>query len=175
MENFLSNISPEIIYAIVALNFLLIIYLFLMNISNRLRLKKLREKYNKFMNGLSDRNIEQLLDTCIDKLNSVSTKNKELEKQINDMQRDILQCFQKIGVVRYNAFDDVGSDLSFAVALLDNNDNGIILSGIYSRENSATYAKPIVAGKSKYALSAEEIQAVDIAIKTNRERYYIDK
>lgn len=172
MENILSNISPEILFAIIALNFLFILSLFLMNISNRLRLKKLREKYTKFMNGLSDRNIEQLLDTCIDKVNSVSIKNKELENQINDLDRSILQCFQKIGVVRYNAFDNVGSDLSFAVALLDNNDNGIIISGIYSRESSSTYAKPLISGKSKYALSAEEIQAVDIARKSHRERYY---
>jgi len=60
----------------------------------------------------------------------------------------------------------VGSNLSFAIALLDGNDNGIVLNGIYSRESTTTYAKSIINGQSKYALSAEEIQAIDIARKS---------
>ena len=86
-----------------------------------------------------------------------------------------MQCVQKVVVVRYNAFDNVGSDLSFTIALLDSSDNGVVINGVYARDSSSTYAKPIVSGKSKYVLSAEEMQALDIAKKTNGERVYMDK
>jgi len=124
------------------------------------------------MNGLSDRNMEELLETCLGSVNSVSAKNRDIELKMNEIERTILQCVQKVGIVRFNAFDNVGSDLSFSIALLDNNDSGVVLSGIYARDSSSTYAKPVSYGKSKYSLSAEEIQAIDIARKTNIERNY---
>jgi hypothetical protein len=158
-----------------ALNFLFIFILFLMNISTKNKLKKLKAKYNKFMSGLGEGNIEQLLESCLEKINDINLKEKELENQINSIERNLLQCVQKIGVVRYNAFENVGSDLSFSIALLDNSDSGVILSGIYARDSSLTYAKPVLSGKSKYALSAEEIQALEMARKVSRERLYTDK
>jgi hypothetical protein len=106
------------------------------------------------MNGLSDRNMEELLETCLSTSNSVNAKNREIELQINNIERRLLQCIQKVGIVRFNAFDNVGSDLSFSIALLDNNDSGVVISGIYARDSSSTYAKPVVSGKSKYTLSA---------------------
>lgn len=72
--------------------------------------------------------------------------------------------YTKIGIVRYNAFKDVGSNLSFTLALLDNNNNGVVLNGIYSRDNSNIYAKPIKDGKSEYILSDEEKEAIEKAI-----------
>ncbi len=168
----LFGISFELLIAIV-LNFILILIIFIMALSNRYKIKKLKARYEKFMRGLSDRNIEQLIDDCIDSVRYVNERNKDIENQINRIERNLLHCIQKIGVVRFNAFDNVGSDLSFSVALLDCNDNGVVLSGLYSRESSTTYAKPVVAGKSTYPLSVEEIKAIDIAIKTYREYPYL--
>lgn len=169
MEEILSKISPEILIGII-LNFLLIFILFMMNISNRLNLKRFKAKYNKLMVGAGDVTVEQLLEKCIDRVNDVAAKNKEIENEINNIERNLLQCYQKLGVVRFNAFDNVGSDLSFSIALLDNNDNGLVISGIYSRDSSSTYAKPVLLGKSKYSLSAEEIQALEIAKKSYRDK-----
>lgn len=173
MENLIYD-SPELLIALFA-NFLVILILFFMNLSNRSKIKKLKNRYKKFMNGLSDRNMEQLLDEYFEKVNIVDKKNKEIENHVNYIERNMMQCIQKVGIVRFNAFDNVGSDLSFSISLLDNNDNGIVLSGLYSRESTSTYAKPIEAGKSKYVLSAEESQAIDIAKKNNGERLYTDK
>lgn len=173
MEAFLNSISLELIIAF-SVNFFFILILFLINFSTRSKLKKLRTKYYRFMNGLSDRNIEQLLDECISGLRSIEDKNREIDNHLNHIERNILQCVQKFGVVRYNAFDNVGSDLSFSIALLDYNDNGFVISSLYSRDNSLTYGKPVVGGKSKYTLSAEEIQAIETAKKTHRERLYTD-
>jgi len=168
----LFGISFELLI-IAGINFLLILILLIMTLSNRSKVKKLKARYEHFMRGLSDRNIEQLIDECIEKVNNVNEKNRDIEFQINRIERNLIHCVQKIGVVRFNAFDNVGSDLSFSVALLDCNDNGIVLSGLYSRDSSATFAKPVVNGNSTYPLSAEEIQAIDIARKTYREYPYM--
>lgn len=159
---------------LIGVNFLLLFILFIMNLSNRSKIRKLKAKYYKFMNGLSGANIEDVLDDCIDKINGVIEKNKETEYQLNTVKRNIYYCIQKIGVVRYNAFDNVGSDLSFSIALLNNNDDGLVLSSLYSRESSSTYAKPVTGGKSKYALSVEELKALDIAIKTHVSNKYTE-
>lgn len=157
-----------------SINILAFIILFLMNLSNRTKLRKLRQKYNNFMNGFGDKNIEELLEEHIKIVNQVAEKNREIENHLNNIDRNLLQCTQKMGVVRYNAFDNVGSDLSFAIAMLDNNDNGVVISGIYARDSSSTYAKPIAGGKSRYPLSAEELQALEIARKSHREVMYSD-
>lgn len=168
------NISPAWIL-LISLNFFLILILFLMNLANRSKIKKLKAKYNKFMNGVNGENIEQLLEECIDKIDKVNAEHREIENQINKIERNLIHCIQKIGVVRFNAFDNVGSDLSYSIALLDNNETGVVISGLYTRDSSATFAKPIAGGKSKYPLSAEEIQALNIAKKASDERTIIAK
>jgi hypothetical protein len=174
MNDFINNILnlKLEIQVLFAISFLIIIINCILLISNIKKTNKVKTKYNRFMNGLSDRNMEELLETCISNVNSVSAKDREIELEINNIERTLIQCLQKVGIVRFNAFDNVGSDLSFAIALLDNNDSGVVISGIYARDSSSTYAKPVLSGKSKYTLSAEEIQAIDIAKKNNVERKY---
>lgn len=166
MDSFLS-LSPEWL-VLIGINFFLILLLFFMNLGNRSKIRKLKNKYNRFMNGVSGESMEDLLNECLNKTDRIISKNREIENQINNIDRNLLYCMQKVGVVRYNAFDNVGSDLSFSIALLDSNDNGVVLSGLYSRDSSSTYAKPVIGGKSKYALSVEELKAIDIARKTYR-------
>ena len=96
----------------------------------------------------------------------VEKQNAEILNQINLLDKDLENCVQKVGIYRYSAFQDTGSDLSFTLALLDEHDNGVIFNGIYSREMSNIYAKPIEDGKSKYTLSEEEKIAIDRAIKS---------
>jgi len=172
MENLLNDNLPWIILS--AVNFLLILLLFFMNLANKSKIKKLRAKYNTFMKGLSDRNLEEVIDAYIEEVRGLSAKNKDIEVHLNNIERNLLYTIQKIGIVRFNAFDNVGSDLSFSIALLDYNDNGIVLSGIYARDSSSTYAKPVASGKSKYQLSAEEIQAIDLARKNHRGILYVE-
>lgn len=167
MDEIFSSLSLEMLI-LFGTAFFLIFILLLMNISSRRKIQKLKEKYNKFMNGFGEVNMEQLLERCIDNINKVGEKNREIELHINNLERNLIQCVQKVAVVRYNAFDDVGSDLSFSVAMLNSNDDGIVLSSIYSRDSSISYAKPVIGAKSKYTLSAEEIQAIEMARKSNR-------
>jgi len=71
---------------------------------------------------------------------------------------------QKVGVVRFNPFKDIGGDQSFSIALLDEEDNGLVITSLYGREGNRVYAKPIEGGQSKYQLSDEEKEAISRAI-----------
>ena len=106
-----------------------------------------------------------LILICLYKISKISKNYLFFMKKIGNakLDNDVNSCIQKIGLVRYNAFRDVGSDLSFAIALLDNNDNGVVLNGLYGSESSNIYAKPIKNGGSTYQLSEEEKYAIEIA------------
>jgi len=92
------------------------------------------------MNGSDNKNIEELLLDNIKLSNDISLKNKEIENRVMSLERDLQRCIQKVGVVRYNAFDDVGSDLSFSIALLDDNDNGVVIAE-YTQERAQQHTQ----------------------------------
>lgn len=75
--------------------------------------------------------------------------------------------FKKCGIYRYNAYKDTGSDLSFTLALLDENNDGVVLNGIYSRETSNIYAKPVSNGESTYKMTDEEKEAIKRAMNSS--------
>ena len=81
---------------------------------------------------------------------------------------DQLRSLQHIGLVRFNPFEDTGSDQSFAIALLDDQRDGIVLSSLHGRTNTRVFAKPVAAGGSPHNLSDEESQAIRIAIEGTR-------
>lgn len=126
----------------------------------------IKRQYKKFLRKLGDGiNIEEDLKKYMKDVEQVKEQNGELMQLYKGMKLDMKSCVQKIGMVRYNAFKDVGSDLSFALALLDEKNDGVVLNGIYSRDVSNIYAKPIKNGLSTYTLSHEEEEAIDKAIK----------
>lgn len=141
--------------------FIVLIYLLISNMN-------LKKKYKQFMKKLGNgKDIEEDLENYMYRVERVEKQNGEILSFCTNLDKDISNCIQKIGVVRYNAFNDTGSDLSFAVALLDDKNDGVVFNGIYSREMSNIYAKPIEKGKSRYILSDEEKEAITKAIDTN--------
>ncbi len=112
-------------------------------------------------------NLDKMLGKYITEVKNVKKDNDEIINYYTKLDADIENSIQKVGLVRYNAFKDVGSDLSFALALLDRENNGIVLNGIYGSESSNIYAKPIKSGTSTYQLSNEEKSAIDMAIQAN--------
>ena len=124
----------------------------------------MKKKYIDFMARLvNGKNLDEMLRKYLDDVREIKKDNSEIKAYYTKLDNDIDTCIQKIGLVRYNAFKDVGSDLSFAIAMLDRNDNGVILNGLYGSESSNIYAKPIKNGISKYQLSEEEKTALEIA------------
>lgn len=129
---------------------------------------KLNSRYKKFMNKLGNgKDLEEDLENFMYKVDRVEKQNAEITNFCKNLDEDLSKCIQKVGIVRYSAFKDTGSDLSFAVALLDEKNNGIVFNGIYSREMSNIYAKPVENGNSKYTLSNEELEAIRKAVDSN--------
>lgn len=125
----------------------------------------LNKRYKNFMLKLGNgKNIEEDLENYMYKSERIEKQNLEILNNIKNIEQDLSKCIKKIGMVRYNAFRDTGSNLSFALALLDENNNGVVLNGIYSREMSNIYAKPVENGASTYTVSEEEKEAIRKAV-----------
>ena len=136
------------------------------------RYNRLNKRYEKFMSKLSQgEKIEDMLAGYIESVRVLGLKNDDLKDALDRLEANMKKCVQKVGLVRYNAYNDTGSDLSFTMALMDAEDNGVVVNGLYSRESSSIFAKPLVNGETKYNLSAEEIQAIDIAKTSSSSRY----
>ncbi len=141
------------------------IILIIIYICNLIKLNKTNKNYKNFMKKLGNgNNIDEMLREYIDKVEKVDNKNKDILEYCNRLDKNISLCIKKIGMVRYSAFKDTGSDLSFALALLNDNNDGVLLNGIYSREMSNIYAKQIKEGKTINKLTEEEERALEIAL-----------
>lgn len=162
MEEFVRLLNNEyVILGVIIVNIMLLI----LYISNSIKLNSINKKYNKFLKKLGNgENIEEDLKVYINKVEKVENTNKEIIEYCENLEKELSKSIKKIGIVRYNAFKDTGSDLSFALALLNDDNNGVVLNGIYSREMSNIYAKPIVNGESKYTISDMEQEAINKAI-----------
>lgn len=165
MEEIINTIGMNnIIIISIAINFILLIAFLVVSA----KVSKLNKKYKEFMQKLGNgKNIEEDLENYMYRVERVEKQNGEINSVIKGLDKDLKKCIRKIGIVRYNAFKDVGSDLSFTLALLDENDDGVVLNGIYSREMSNIYAKPVEKGKSSYTLSEEEQEAIKKAVAIN--------
>ncbi|GFI61825.1 hypothetical protein IMSAG049_00994 [Clostridiales bacterium] len=129
--------------------------------------RKLKSRYEMFM-GINKRrkndvNMETLLIECVSKAESIDEKYSKIVEIVQDMHKNMKFCCQKVGIVRYNPFEEMGGNLCFAVALLDAENTGIVINGIHSRTGTFTYAKPVELGVSTYILSKEEQEAIDKA------------
>ena len=162
MEIINNIIESKIFLIVVAVTNLLLVILYFCNL---LKLRKTNKNYNKFMKKLGNgNNIDEMLKKYINRVEEIDQINDDIIKYCKKLDNEISLCIKKIGMVRYSAFKDTGSDLSFALALLNDNNDGVILNGIYSREMSNIYAKQIKEGKTNIKLSDEERQALEIAL-----------
>ena len=144
---------------------LFIILVLILYFVNNTKLNKIQKNYQQFIDKLGDgKNIKEDLDRYLDSVKYVNNQNKELQEKYNLMRKGMQGCIQKVGIVRYTAYTNIGSDLSFALALLDENNSGVVLNGIYSTDMSNIYAKPVEKGKSTYKLSDQEKEAIEKAI-----------
>lgn len=137
--------------------------LFVLTLTIYFRQNKLLARYRRLLNGESAQDLEAILLEQEQMIRSLQTQVADLKQQTVSQSQEAMKHVQKVGMVRFNAFPDTGSDLSFAVALLDGEDNGVVLSSLYGRSESRIYAKPIQGGTSTYKLSDEEKEAIQKA------------
>lgn len=121
------------------------------------RALRLQRQLSRDADGLT---ILEALERYQADVRDLKLKADELFKQNRDLEARNQLSLKKIGLIRFNPFGDTGGDQSFALALLDDHDDGIVLSSLFGRSESRIFAKPVKNGQSKYALSTEEEQAI---------------
>lgn len=107
------------------------------------------------------------LDEVLNYFRALENNFKDLSRELENLKKESVFSLQKIGILRYNPFSDVGSNQSFSIAILDGNDDGIVITSLYTREGNRLYGKPIKEGNSEYLLSNEEKEAIKIAQNKN--------
>lgn len=159
--DFINDISSYILLGVTVFSIILLILVLILSA----RLSKLNKKYKKFMTGASGDNLENQILARFADIDHLKAYAKKQEQEINKVKENLLVAFQKVGVVKYDAFKEMGGKLSFVVALLDKNNNGILLNSVHSsREGCYTYLKEIIKGESFLELSEDEKKALDQAI-----------
>ncbi len=126
-------------------------------VAQSLKLKKLTAE---LFAGKKAASLEQFILNQNKKLNDLSSQADIAEQAIQNLADKQKYSIQKIGLVRYNPFEDNGGNLSFSIALLDDHNNGVVITSMHGREHNRIYSKPVKKGKSEFQLTAEEEQAI---------------
>lgn len=144
--------------------FAAIVLLLLIVIVLCVNLGKLSKRYKKFMGGKNAKSLEKDIMGLYEDNRLIKASMDKNRKDIENLYRKLEGTFQKIGIVKYDAFDQMGGQLSFSLALLDENDNGFILNSVHSTEGCYSYTKEIKNGLCDISLGDEEKRALDIAM-----------
>lgn len=140
--------------------FILVIILFVKN-------KKMKKKYKNFMAGSDGKNLEELILSRFSEIDFLKLENKKVRTKLENISETLLFAYQKIGIVKYDAFKEMGGKLSFSLALLNDNNDGFIINSMHSsREGCYTYIKEIIKGESYVVLAEEEKLALEQALNT---------
>jgi len=130
---------------------------------------RLIKTFNRLTKGVSDEDFRSILGKLLDEIKDQQKKNEELDKRLSLLNLDCLNHIQKIGFIRYNPFSETGGNQSFALAILDGRDSGLVITSLHSRESTRVFAKPVKEGKEAgFEFSKEEIQAVLAAKKLKK-------
>lgn len=141
--------------------------LLIMMIVNMVQTSRLKKKYETFMKGKNAKSLEETLIKRLDQIDSLIEANKANEDNIKKIFSNMRFTFQKIGLVKYDAFNEMGGKLSFSLALLSESNSGFVLNAVHSREGCYTYIKEIIDGNSVLTLAEEEKEALEIAKERN--------
>lgn len=146
---------------------LVVLLLLLLVIVQSMRLGRALRSYNALVQGGGtgrERSLGDVLDAHVGRVDDVGRRLDELMGVHEFLERRSRGSLQHIGLVRFNPFEDTGSDQSFAIALLDDQRDGVVLSSLHGRANTRLFAKPVENGASSHNLSDEETEAIRIAV-----------
>ncbi len=165
MEKIMNILSFEPFYYSVAIAVLLLLFLIvlIMEIATKRKLKILQGKYTQFMKGKDGESLEKSILSRFEQVDSLWDQTKGNEKEIQAIKKNLLFTYQKVGLVKYDAFDEMGGKLSFVIAMLDMQENGYLINTMHNREGCYAYMKEIIAGESALELSEEENMALEKA------------
>lgn len=153
---FFETYAPFFWSGLLLLDVLLLIWLLLLRRGQRALARRLQEQ----IEAREGPEWERVLAHSLEEIRITTERAKELADRSEEVERRLERSIQRVGVVRFNAFPDVGGDQSFAIALLDNHGDGVVISSLQGRTENRVYAKPLKGWDSTYALSDEEKQAI---------------
>lgn len=154
--NLIEDYNIEILLGLIGL----VLILLITSLVNAIRFKKARKNYLELTRGEDGVSLEDIIRSLSKELNSVSVSTSLLERDYKKLKKNVNLSIKHMGIIRYNAFDDLGSEQSFSIALLNSEGDGFILTSIYGRDHTSSYLKPIIKGEAQYKLSYEEERAL---------------
>lgn len=155
------GIDPAYIFILLLM---LIVLMFLLYVNVNMKYNRLKRSYSLFMRGRDGKNLEESILEKFDELDEIAELAKNNQTDIKKIFHDMRGNYQKVGIVKYDAFNEMGGKLSFALTLLDGNNSGWIINAMHSREGCYTYIKEIVRGESYIELAEEEAESLEQAI-----------
>lgn len=158
----LGNLDTGYLFIGMAVLILLLIILFIVQIT---KYNKLKKRMDKFMSGKDAKSLEKDIVALYEDNKFLKISCDKNKKDIRALYKNMESAFQKIGIVKYDAFKQMGGQLSFCLALLDENNNGFIMNSVHSSEGCYSYTKEIRNGESDISLGAEEKKALEMAMK----------
>lgn len=158
------NIDPA--YYLIGLIIICIGLLVYIIVTNK-KIKVLNIKYAKFMSGKDGKTLENVIARRFSEVDDLIEANKDIYLKLDDIKDNLQFVYQKLGIVKYDAFNEMGGKLSFALAILDKENTGFVINAIHSKEGCYTYVKEIIKGESYILLGEEEKEAVNKAINTD--------
>jgi hypothetical protein len=153
---FFETYAPFFWLGLLLLDVVLLIWLLFLRRGQRAMAHRFREQ----IEAIEGRDWEKVVADYLEEIRITTERAKELAHRSEEVGRKVERTIQRIGVVRFNAFPDVGGDQSFVIALLDNQGDGVVISSLQGRTGNRVYAKPLRRWDSTYALSDEEKQAI---------------
>lgn len=160
----LNRIVSDNLALVVAAIGLLVLILTMLLVIQSARLGRAVGAYRRLVGDGSTGTLAELLDDQVERIAGVDRRMAEIDRLQQLIEARSRGSLQHIGLVRFNPFEDTGSDQSFAIALLDDRRDGIVLSSLHGRANTRLFAKPVEGGQSTHALSGEEAEAIRIAL-----------
>lgn len=158
------QIGLDIGYVIIGLVAALLIFFILLIIA-LVKLSKIKNKYKEFLSGADGKSLESLILERFSDLEKINGELDMIKEQIRKIDETLLITYQKIGIVKYDAFKEMGGKLSFSLALLNEENNGFILNSMHSsREGCYTYIKEVIKGETFVKLAEEEKKALEEAL-----------
>ena len=153
----------DIGYILVGITAVLLILL-IMLIVLIVKYTKVKKRYDRFMKGKNAASLEENVHGVFEDMKLLKTYVDKNKKDIRNLYKRLESSYQKLGIVKYDAFNQMGGQLSFSLALLDENNNGFIINSVHSSEGCYSYTKEIKGGTSGISLGKEEQQALNIAM-----------
>ena len=147
-----------------------VVILLIILLVNAVQIHKLKKKYKMFMDGKNAKTLEESIMSRMDQMDYLISSNKKNENDIQTIYKNLKSTFQKVGLVKYDAFQEMGGKLSFSLALLNETNDGFIINAMHSREGCYTYIKEIIDGNSVITLADEEKEALDMAMHMNEHK-----